>query len=77
MNAFPNGTRVFWFGATASPNDPTITYSGVIYGIVVATGRLEDGTQLLDIEVEGALDANGNPKIIMLPAAAVNLVIIL
>ena len=77
MNIFPNGTCVFWFGATASPIDPTITYFGVVYGIVIATGRLEDGTQLLDIEVKGTLDANRNPKIITLPAVAVNLVIIL
>ena len=42
MNAFPNGTHVFWFSVTTSPIDPTITYSGVVYGIVIATGRLED-----------------------------------
>jgi len=77
MNAFPNKTHVFWFGMTASSSNSTITCSGVIYGTVVTTRRLEDGTQLLNIEVEEVLDTNRNLKIITLPAAAVNHIIIL
>ena len=61
----------------ASPTDPTIMYSGVKYRTVTATSRLEDGTQILDIEVDGELNENGNPRIVTIPAAAVNHVIIL
>ncbi|KIO13178.1 hypothetical protein M404DRAFT_992756 [Pisolithus tinctorius Marx 270] len=43
MNAYPNGTRVFFW-----------TSAGEIkYGIVQSTSRLADGTQVIVIDLEG------------------------
>jgi len=42
MNAFSNGTRVFFFGGE----------SEVKYGTVVATNRMSDGTQIITIDVD-------------------------
>ncbi|TFK76590.1 hypothetical protein BDN72DRAFT_891621 [Pluteus cervinus] len=39
MNAFPAGTRVFFWGANAQ----------IVYGVVQSTSRLPDGTQVLVI----------------------------
>jgi len=39
---FPNGTRVWVFG-----------HQGILYGTVVRTVRMADGTQLVEIEVDG------------------------
>ncbi|KAL0947414.1 hypothetical protein HGRIS_013527 [Hohenbuehelia grisea] len=39
MNAFPAGTRVFFWGPNAA----------VIYGVVKGTAMMTDGTQVLDI----------------------------
>jgi hypothetical protein len=41
-NHFPNGTRVWVFG-----------HQGILYGTVVRTARMADGTQLVEIEVDG------------------------
>ena len=71
MNAYLNGTCVFWFTATALPNDPQITRTVVKYGTVVETSRLEDSTQILKIEVDNELDEHGEARQISLPAAAV------
>jgi hypothetical protein len=39
---YPNGTRVWAFG-----------HQGILYGTVVRTARMADGTQLVEIEVDG------------------------
>jgi len=55
MNAFPAGTRVFWW---TSEGD-------VQYAIVQSSSRLTDGTQILVLKLEG------KDKIATLPAAGV------
>jgi len=71
MNAYPNGTRIFWFATAALPNDPQITRTVVKYGTVVETSCLEDGTQILKIEVDNELNEHGEARQISLPATAV------
>ncbi|KAF9532314.1 hypothetical protein CPB83DRAFT_891051 [Crepidotus variabilis] len=57
MNAFPPGTRVFFW-----------TSSGEVeYAIVQSTNRLPDGTQILVMKIEG------KDQIATLPAAGVTL----
>ncbi|KZT28488.1 hypothetical protein NEOLEDRAFT_1129283 [Neolentinus lepideus HHB14362 ss-1] len=45
-NAFPNGTRVFFWDASGN----------VKYGTVLSTSRLGDGTQLAVIKIDGSGD---------------------
>ncbi|KAF9239588.1 hypothetical protein BU15DRAFT_74444 [Melanogaster broomeanus] len=43
MNAFPNGTRVFFWNAGGE----------IKYGTVQSTSRLTDGTQVVVVAVDG------------------------
>jgi hypothetical protein len=44
MNAFPNGTRVFYWDGNGA----------IKYGTVESTSRMVDGTQVLNVRVDGA-----------------------
>ena len=65
MNAYPPGTRLFFFGASPVFTEGKITHTAVKYGTVISTGCLADGTQIANIK----LDNNG--EIVGLPVAAV------
>lgn len=43
MNAFPNGTRVFYWASGGE----------IKYGTVQATNRMADGTQIVVVKVDG------------------------
>lgn len=56
MNAFPAGTRVWWWPSSGD----------VLYAVVESSSRLPDGTQILVLKLEG------KDEIATLPAAAIN-----
>jgi len=43
MNAFPNGTRVFYWDVNGT----------IKYGTVQSTSRMTDGTQVVNVKVDG------------------------
>jgi len=45
MNAFPNGTRVFYWASNGE----------IKYGTVQGTNRMPDGTQIVVVSVDGAV----------------------
>jgi len=57
MNAFPNGTKVFYWGA----------HGDIKYGTVQNTSHMADGTQILAIKEDGgkntSLPAAGVSKV--------------
>ena len=55
MNAFPNGTRVFYWDVN----------SMILYGTVESTSRMTDGTQVVNVKVDGG-------SIVSLPASSVS-----
>ncbi|KAF8969926.1 hypothetical protein BDZ97DRAFT_1915034 [Flammula alnicola] len=55
MNAFPAGTRVFYWTSEGE----------VEYAVVQSSSRLSDGTQILVLKIEG------QDKVATLPAAGV------
>jgi hypothetical protein len=55
MNVFPNGTRVFYWNV-----DGTIKY-----GTVESTGRMTDGTLIVNVRVDGG-------PIVSLPVSSVS-----
>jgi hypothetical protein len=55
MNAYPNGTRGFYWDVNGQIN----------YGTVESTSRMTDGTQVLNIKVDGG-------KIVSLPVSSVS-----
>ncbi|EGN96052.1 hypothetical protein SERLA73DRAFT_141188 [Serpula lacrymans var. lacrymans S7.3] len=56
MNAFPNGTRVFFWGSNGD----------IKYGVVLSTSRMGDGTQIVVIQLDRA---EGN---VSLPVSSVS-----
>jgi hypothetical protein len=72
-HAYTTGDRVFYFGSKLDQQTGLVIVA-CKYAIVVSVGRLEDGTAVLELQVEGEMGPDGGPKIVSLPAAAVTLV---
>jgi hypothetical protein len=55
MNAFPNGTRVFYWDVNGT----------IKYGTVESTSRMGDGTQVINVRVDGG-------SLVSLPVSSVS-----
>ena len=67
-------SRVFFFSTALIDPIQGITGMVVKYTKVVGIARLEDGTQIVELQIENEFNQDGTLTVISLPAAAVTLV---